>query len=587
MGAPPISEATIRHNSTANSFSRGEDYYTQGAVTDLVQRDRTIYAEVEGSEVAPYRVTLQFDSGGITSARCTCPYDYEGWCKHIVAVGLAWIRHPDLVEVRPTLEQLIGRLDANQTKQLIRVLVGEHPELMDDVDRQVLLMTNPPAPKQTAKNRRRTTLDVAPFKRQVKNILREGVRSLEEGYEDDPFTEDLEEVIEKALAFARSEDAENAIAFLQAITETCVSEWDDIADYGGDSFPIAETLNEAWAEVILSEEIATPDVVDLQVLLEDWQDTMNVDFSMSLAALQQGWHHPELKEVLAGNGSFSSDHFEFPYAQDLVLIRLQILDSQDRQQEYLNLAKAEGLMLQYLTRLAELGNIDEAMATARESMTTAEEAFALAKTLRESNHLSEALAIARTGLPLPGRYRYDLASWTSELAEGLGDRDVALEASILAFELRPSFADYQRVQHFAADQWESLKLDLLKVLRQSEMWTSQEARVDIFLHEGLIDDAIASVRSDTYYRSEFVHRVMQAAIASHPDWVIEAARKRAEPIMDQGKAERYQEAVNWLKEAKAAHLHSNQKADWTTYFSQLQSKHIRKRKLMELFKQLF
>jgi len=43
--------------------------------------------------------------------------------------------------------------------------------------------------------RRRTTLDVAPFRRQ--NISYEKAQSLEEGYEDDPFTEQLLGVIEK------------------------------------------------------------------------------------------------------------------------------------------------------------------------------------------------------------------------------------------------------------------------------------------------------------------------------------------------------------------------------------------------------
>jgi len=102
----------------------------------------------------------------------------------------------------------------------------------------------------------------------------------------------------------------------------------------------------------------------------------------------------------------------------------------------------------------------------------------------------------------------------------------------------------------------------------------------------MIEDAMQAVRSDNYYRSELVNRVMQAAIPTHPDWVIESARERAEPIMEQGKADRYQDAVNWLKQAKAAYLQAEQQATWMTYFSQLKSKYSRKRKLMDLFNQL-
>lgn len=583
--APPISETTIQHHATSNSFNRGEDYYQQGAVTNLVQRGNTIQAKVEGSEVAPYGVRLQFDSGGITSAYCTCPYDYEGWCKHIVAVALTWVRQPDFLELRPTLPQLLDRLDHVQTQRLVQALVEEQPNLIDAVDRQVMLMSNPAPPAPVAAPRRRTTLDVTPFRRQMKHILQEGVRSLEEGYEDDPFSDQLLEVIEKALAFARNEDGNHAIAILSAMTATCVDEWDEISDYGGDSFPIVESLNEAWTEAILSTELTPPEAVDLQVMLAEWQDAMNADFSMSLAALQQGWNDPELQRALQGNGYADTERLNTPFAQDLALMRLQILDRRGRQQEYLNLARTEGLMLQYLTRLAEIGNIEEAMTAARR-MTTAEESFALAKTLREKNHLSEALLIAQAGLPLPGNCRYALASWTSELAQGLGNQATALEASILTFKLRPSFSDYQRVAHLAAHQWDGIKPQLLKTLRQSQEWETREAKVDIFLHEGLLDDAIQAVQSDNYYRCELVHRVMQAVVPTHPDWVIKAACKRAEPIMDQGKADRYQEAVQWLQQVKAAYVQSGQQAAWTAYFNQLQSSYARKRKLMDLFKQL-
>jgi uncharacterized Zn finger protein len=549
---PPISEATIQRHAGDNSFNRGEDYYRRGAIADLVQRGNTIHAEVEGSEVKPYRVTFEFDSGGITSAACTCPYDFGGWCKHLVAAALTWVRQPDRIELRPTLPQLLDRLDQAQTQRLVQALVKEQPELLDVIDRQVMLMSNPVPSAQAVKSPRRTTLDVAPFRRQVKQILREGVRILEEGYEEDPFTDDLLEVIDQAQAFAESGDGNSVIAILEAITTTCVDEWADISDYGGDSFPIAESLNQAWTVAILNADLPSAEAVDLQVMLEEWQDALDGNFSMSLTALQQGWTDPDLQQALQTGRYSNPDWMNATFAPELAFMRLQILDRQERQTEYLNLARAAGLMVQYLTRLAEMGNLDAAMTAAQTEMRTAEAAFALAKTLRSQNHLSEALTIAQAGLPLPGNGRYDLASWTSELAAGLGNQQAALDASMLAFKLHPNFSDYQRVQQFAAQQWDNLKPDLLNTLRQAQEWQAREAKVDIFLHENLIDDAIQAVQADHYYRSEIVHRVMQAAVSTHPNWVIEGACQRAEPIMAQGKADRYQEAVQWLKHAKAA-----------------------------------
>ncbi|MDJ0733521.1 MAG: hypothetical protein QNJ47_05435 [Nostocaceae cyanobacterium] len=187
---------------------------------------------------------------------------------------------------------------------------------------------------------------------------------------------------------------------------------------------------------------------------------------------------------------------------------------------------------------------------------------------------------------LPGNRTYDFASWTSDFAVGIGDTSTALNASIVAFEAKPSFRDYQKVENLAAEVWSQIKPDLLEILRKSENWYADSAKVDIFLYEGLIDEAIATVRSDSYYASELLERVMNAAIPHCPDWVITKARQLAEEIMNRGKADRYDNAVRWLKKAKAAYVQLGKQSEWSAYRAELKNIHGRKRKLMELFKQL-
>ncbi|MBA3924566.1 MAG: hypothetical protein H0X31_23845 [Nostocaceae cyanobacterium] len=199
--------------------------------------------------------------------------------------------------------------------------------------------------------------------------------------------------------------------------------------------------------------------------------------------------------------------------------------------------------------------------------------------------MSEALKISQIGLSLPG-CTYEFASWTSDLAKGVGDISTALEASIVAFEIVPSFEDYANVEELAGEIWSEVKQDLLQVLREPKNWYHDYAKVDIFLHEGLIDEAIEAVRKDSYYRSESVHRVMEAAISSRPDWVIDNAQTRAAEIMNSGKADRYHEAVKWLKKVKVGYFQLGQQAEWSAYHLELEQEHGRKRKLMELFKQL-
>lgn len=587
MSIPQITEFTIRRHANAKSFQRGEAYYEAGAVNAVTQRGHLLQAEVAGTEARPYHVNLSFDDSGLTSANCTCAYNFDGWCKHIVATMLVCARESENIEQRPTLEQLLDRLDRSQTQRLLQELVKEYPPLIEAIDRHVGWMTNPMVEQTTIRLVRRLTIDPAPIRRQVRQIIRDAVRFFEEGCEEDPIAEDLLSVVQTAVDFSERGEGENAIAILEAITFTCVENWDDIADYGAENDEIVSELNQAWCEAILTAELTPEEKVDIQINLEAWQDEWNADFGLVMEALRQGWDYPPLLQVLQGNiterGAWEEDVPD--YADDLALIRLKILEGQERYQEYLYLAKAEGQTQQYLTMLGRLGRVEEAIDAAQTQMNSMEEAFALAKTLSEQGALQQALDIAQSGLNLPGNCQYELGIWTSDLAVELGNSEAALLAIKAAFQVKPSFVDYERMAELAGENWESVKTDLLRIIRTCSGWGTESAKVDIFLHEGLIDDAIAIANELSSYDSELIHRVMNAAIPHDPSWVIANARRRAEKIMDAGKAEYYYYAVEWLKKARTAYLESGKKADWLSYRQNLMQTHARKRKLMGMFQE--
>jgi uncharacterized Zn finger protein len=579
-----LTEASLRHQATVKSFERGESYYQSGSVVSLTQRGQVLRADVEGSEVHPYCVTLQFDSGGIKTVNCTCEYSFEGWCKHIIATVLTCIRQPNKIETRPTPDQLLDRLDPQQLRRILEKLMGDRPELIDTID---LLIAQQTEPTSAPPQQRQTTIDPAPFRRQVKQILRNGMEAWENGYEEDSVREDLLDLICTAKDFSQQGDGYNALIVLEAITDAVIDHWGDASDYGAENHEISTDLDSAWTEAILSIELTTPEQRDLKEKLEGWQDHLDGDFEMSLEALRQGWDYPPLMRVFRGEitelGAWEN---EPPYyADDLALIRLQILERQDRYEEYLYLAQAEGQTKQYLTMLAQLGRVQEAMTEATTHMGTKEEAFALANTLREQGALPQALEIAHKGLSLEGHGVADLATWTSDLAEGLGDRTIALESRIQAFAAQPSLGDYQKVKELAQTEWLTIQPDLLKTLRESKQWGTSQAKVDIFLEEGLIQDAIFTVQGLDFYYSDLIHRVMDVAIQSNPEWVIENARVRAEDIINRGKADAYNHAANWLRKMRLAFFAGERQDDWAVYRTHLVQNHGRKYKLMGLLEQ--
>jgi uncharacterized Zn finger protein len=160
--------------------------------------------------------------------------------------------------------------------------------------------------------------------------------------------------------------------------------------------------------------------------------------------------------------------------------------------------------------LARLGRVEEAMTAATTQMTAVEEAFALAKTLRQQGSVEQALEIAQTGLTLEGHPLYDLAIWTSDLAESLGKPQIALTARIAAFQAESSFQDYQKIESLAGEAWAVLRPDLLQTLSQQSGWGLSAAKVDIFLHEGEIDSPRRGFANEPLRQSRI------SAIMNHP-----------------------------------------------------------------------
>lgn len=589
MSIPRLNETTLRHQATAQSFERGEDYYQSGAVGRLRQRGNTLQAEVEGSEVEPYTVCLTFDDSGVTDADCSCPYDFGGWCKHIVATALACLREPESIEERPTLEALLERLDLPRTRDLVQELIAEQPRLIEIVDDCVQRLAEPAPSPQPLTPTRRTLVDPASYRRAVQQILRGAVRDWESGRDDDSIQYDLQALIDKAQDFTEHGDAPNALVALEAITRACVEHWDEVAEYGAESDDVVAALDQAWTEAILSTEWTPTEKTMLQKHLTDWQDELGGSFAMSREALRQGWDYPPLRRVLQGqiteSGAWDAEAPDF--ADDLARIRLRILDRQRRHQEYLYLAEAESQSAQYLTMLARLGRVEAAMEAAKTHLDSLETAFALARALREQGARAQALTIAQTGLNLSGppHRQYELAVWTSELAEDLGDSQKALAARIAAFKAQPSLGDYQQALKLAGADESTVRAELLQVLRQHQGWDSASAKVDIFLQEGLLDDAIAAVENLGYYQADLVKQVMAAVLNQRPDWVIENAVHRAEEIMDAARSNAYHHAVEWLRQARAAYLGSGQPEVWQAYRNRLLERHARKYKLVGMLRQ--
>lgn len=130
---PALTLPIIRNRGTEASFRRGQDYYDSNAITKRIRHSETrLEAWVSGTEL--YRVEVWTTSQGSLETHCTCPYDYGGDCKHIVAVLLAWLNEPDSFKPPLDLRELLGRRRKKELVKLLLAAIEIYPDLVDDLN---------------------------------------------------------------------------------------------------------------------------------------------------------------------------------------------------------------------------------------------------------------------------------------------------------------------------------------------------------------------------------------------------------------------------------------------------------------------
>lgn len=582
MATLTISEAAILRYASAETFRAGRICYQQGAVIAPVLYGTTLLAEVVEDTAEPVFVCCTFQTDSSINATCTCQNQWGGWCKHRVAACLVLLHQPERVKERPALEHLLEDFNQEELRTLIVKLAGQIPHLAEAIDQEAITRqpTGPQSPS-VAKPPARASyanVDAKAIRREVHSTIHslDRIRSSEAYWHVGEVVGEVEDIAQRALHMLENGDGRGALATLEAATDEYVEEWVNLDDSDGYAGELFRDLGKLWAEVLLSTDLSQEEREGWADMLTAWQgeiDDYGIDdaFDIAIAAALAGWSDE-------GEAGWGKDIFFDP--QELANIKLRILERQGRFHEYLELARAAGQREAYLTMLVRLDRAQEAIAYGRTHLATPAEALALARALCEHGEREESLQVAEQGLILEGR-KAELAVWLRDQAEAMGRQELALKAAEQAFCSQISLENYRHAARLAGEQWETHKTALLAYARTAQTYETQ-GKVDVFLHEGLIDDAIATV--EPYASHTIVGQVVDVAIKERPEWAIQACKKQAESIMDRGKAQYYHAAADWLSKAHQAYQILNRNEEWQAYFNELLKIHGRKYTLVPLLK---
>ena len=602
---PSLTESAIRRRATPQSWERGEDYFYSDAVNRLVWRDGVLIAEVQGSQYEPYQVRVEFGPDGeILDTFCTCPYDWGGDCKHIIATLLYLVHRPQEIEQRPPLVQLLSGLSREQLMELVQTLARLHPDIVEDVEDFVgaprrsppTVGLSPPSP--ATPSTPSPPVDLAALQRQIRADLKAkgaelyGVYDGYYDYEGDiALGEALEPALNQVRALIEAGDPRGALVVLETATVAWIEgcsrlDQDAVEMWAEEEDLYLMDFGKAWAEALLTADLTPEERTYWAERLEEWTETMpgGSVLEIAIAAAEQGWDYPPLRAVFQGTitdkGIWEDEVPEF--ADDLAEIRLRILERQGRFEEYLNLAEAEGQFLLYLQMLIRLGRNDQAYAEAREYLTEPEEILTVARTLAEYGYGEQAMELANHGLMRESaRGGAALATWLRDEAQARGRSDLALRAAWQALRDDVSLENYRWLQEHLGEEWPAHRAEALRIVASS---TDHQDAVDIYLHERMYREAMALADQHPWY--VHVDRVIETVKGEFPDWAFKRCCRFAEEIMDAGKAAQYDVAVRWLRRGRDILLGAGRKAEWDAYLRSLLEKHQRKYKLVPMLRTL-
>ena len=259
MESPQVTPDQIQQRCTEQSFTCGLEYFHDGAIGNPTLHGCTLSGTCEGTDIDPYRVTVELMPTGISAAYCSCPYDWEGDCKHIVALLLTYVDTPDNIL---SLEPLFATLEAQSKSDLLQIiseLLKHAPELAPIVQAYSEILDTPqgagPSPL------------IVASQKQIDGIFENSF--IEQHQFDRGFTQ-LEVLQQKAELLGQQSKAEQALSILHALIHQSIMHYSDIPQKSG--------LLEFVEECLISFAEIAVDAPEFVTLLEHCRMLLRLSF---------------------------------------------------------------------------------------------------------------------------------------------------------------------------------------------------------------------------------------------------------------------------------------------------------------------
>lgn len=534
-------------------FERGEGYYRDGRVRDLVEHEGVLLARVLGTR--EYRVRL-WGEGGELCYSCDCPLGVDGeFCKHCVAVGLEFLYGGRAENSGDVMGRLRSYLESREKEELVRFVLDRAAE--DELLRERLAMLaageGPGGPDLTAfREAIDHAFDPDDFMESYPEYLR-GVENV---------SRSLSDLLEKGFAAETIELSEHALRTAEGAMDY---------DVDGSMIGVLHDLEEVHHSACKE---AKPDPEALAQRLFEWELRGHYDTFFEAARTYA--------DVLGERG--------LAVYRELAEKHWESLSGDEGSGERFRIKHImEGLARQR-------GDIEARVAVESQDLSNDRAYLKIAKIYKEAGDENRAIEWAERGVrAFPEGTDSRLRDFLAREYQRRGRHPEAMKLAWANFAEAPRLESYQKLKAHAtwASRWDEYREEALSCLRKDIARVRREFRfpvdhsrvVEVLLWEGRDEEAWREAReggcSEMLWMKLASHREKD-----HPEDALSVYCSRIEPTIGRKNRKAYKEARRLLVKVRDLMRETGREEEFASYLESIRARHTRKRALMEVLEGL-
>jgi uncharacterized Zn finger protein len=562
-------------------FARGERCFDEGRVRGLTEYKGKVTAKVAGTE--DYRVKLWADGDDIGYS-CSCPLgDDEEFCKHCVAVGLAWIEEKEekvksgkARRSATSMDDVRAFLERQDKSRLIEMLLNEALE-SDGLRERLLLETarvNPERP------------NLATYRRAIKNAIRTG--DYVDYYSARSYARGIHRVIESIAALLEDGHAAEVIELIEyalsQIEESLGFVDDSDGRIGGCISDLQELHHRACQQT-------KPDAIALARRLFEWEMRSEWEFFGGAAE--------SYADVLGQKGL--AEYRRLAEAEWMHVPALQA--GEDDAERFGRRFRITHIME---TLARKSGDVEELITIKRRDLSHARAYLQIAETYREAGKHDEALDWAERGWKaFSERHDWRLGEFLADEYHRRGRHEEAMRLIWAQFTESPDLENYQKLQAHARKagpsawtQWRERALTHLRAsIKQQEkrakhskaylQWREADRSelVSIFLWEKRYEEAWQEAQAGGC-TDDLWMQLAALREADHPQDALSIYKERIAPLVEITDNAAYEQAVELLRKVRTLMQQLGRVAEFDDYLAALKVEYKRKRNFIKLLSKM-